>query len=246
MISHNKYMLKHTFGDLPMHKYYSQIGQDQYFIENIAKGKKNGVFLDIGANDGIHTSNTAALEFDHGWTGILVEANPSLAVKCQLNRPASTVLNYAVWNSDTTVQLEIPLNDLWITPATPFDDLPNPEGSVIEGHLLSRITGIERNRDCSSEHFSQQTETVPVEARTVTSILKQLNRLPCTIDYCSIDTEGAEFEALEGIDFGAVDIRFLTIEHGLRPGYKEQFAAYLAPYGFTVHRVNKWDIEFTK
>lgn len=222
-----------------MSKYYSQIGQDQYFIENIAKGKKNGVFLDIGANNGIHFSNTAALEFDHGWTGILVEANPDLAVKCQHNRPASTVLNYAVWNSDTTLQLEIPLSDL-----------SDAGGEVIEGHLLSRITGIEyldqRNSNYFQKHFSQQTNIVPVQARTVTSILKQLNRLPCIIDYCSIDTEGAEFEALEGIDFGVVDIRFLTIEHGTRHGYKEQFAAYLAPYGFTIHRVNKWDIEFTK
>lgn len=63
---------------------------------------------------------------------------------------------------------------------------------------------------------------------------------------CHNNTDGAEFEALLGIDFAAVDIGFLTIEHGFRPGYKEQFAQYLAPYGYSVHRVNKWDSEFTK
>ena len=33
--------------------YYSQIGQDQYYIENIAKKRRGGIFLDIGANDGV-------------------------------------------------------------------------------------------------------------------------------------------------------------------------------------------------
>ena len=34
-------------------KYYSQINQDEYYINNIISHKKNGRFLDIGAGDGI-------------------------------------------------------------------------------------------------------------------------------------------------------------------------------------------------
>jgi hypothetical protein len=55
-----------------MNKYYSQIGQDKYFIENISNKKREGFFLDIGAHDGILESNTAALELDYGWSGICV------------------------------------------------------------------------------------------------------------------------------------------------------------------------------
>ena len=45
--------------------YYSQIGQDKYYIEEIAKHRRGGVFLDIGANDGLFGSNTATLELDY-------------------------------------------------------------------------------------------------------------------------------------------------------------------------------------
>ncbi len=88
-------------------KYYSQIGQDQYYIENIINFKKNGIFIDIGANNGIHASNTATLEFDLGWTGVCIEANPNLIESLTKNRPNSKICNYAAWNKDTTLELEI-------------------------------------------------------------------------------------------------------------------------------------------
>ena len=62
----------------------------------------------------------------------------------------------------------------------------------------------------------------------------------------SLDTEGAEIEALESIDFNLVDIKFMTIEHGNREGYESIFENYLKRFGYRVHRINRWDIEFTK
>jgi hypothetical protein len=38
----------------------------------------------------------------------------------------------------------------------------------------------------------------------------------------------------------------MTIEHGNRKGYKNIFADYLKQFGYKVHRINEWDIEFTK
>ena len=73
--------------------YYSQIEQDKYYIENISKGKRNGIFLDIGANDGLFGSNTATLELEYGWSGLCIEANPTLIQSLQTNRPSSTVVN---------------------------------------------------------------------------------------------------------------------------------------------------------
>ena len=34
-------------------KFYSQFGQDKWLYENFFKNKKNGVFVEIGADDGI-------------------------------------------------------------------------------------------------------------------------------------------------------------------------------------------------
>jgi len=214
--------------------YYSQIGQDQYYIENIAKKKRNGTFLDIGANDGIFTSNTATLELEYGWTGLCIEANPYLIDQLKNNRPNSIVVNRAVWKEQTTVQFEIPLK---------FK-------KHIPGNVLSRITGIDeldsRNETYFKKQFAAETELVTVEANTVTNILDQTIKLPTVIDYMSLDTEGAEMEALESIDFDKIDIRFMTVEHGNRKGYKNMFEQYLKPFGYRIHRINEWDIEFER
>lgn len=52
-------------------KYYSQAGQDKWVHELIGD---RGVFVDVGAYDGIQTSNTYALE-QLGWKGVCIEAN---------------------------------------------------------------------------------------------------------------------------------------------------------------------------
>ena len=42
--------------------YNSQDYQDKYLEENIFKGYKNGVFIDVGAHDGISINNTLYFE----------------------------------------------------------------------------------------------------------------------------------------------------------------------------------------
>lgn len=215
--------------------YYSQIDQDKYYIENIVKFKKNGFFLDIGAHDGLYTSNTATLELEYGWQGICVEANPFLINSLKQNRPNSVIYNVAVWNSVKEIEFEIPNK-------TFKKNKP--------GNLLSRITNVpkldERNKNYFEKQFEEDTTIVKVQSNTITNIIAESVQLPIIIDYMSLDTEGAEIEALESIDFDQIDIRFMTIEHGNRPGYKDKFIEYLKPYGYNTHRINKWDIEFEK
>jgi FkbM family methyltransferase len=213
-----------------MSKYYSQIGQDQYFIENISKGKKNGLFLDIGANDGILDSNTAALELDYGWTGLCIEANPHLIGPLKTARPNSKVVNCAVWHSPGEIQLEVSGS--------------NKDG--VRGDLLSRVTNVVRKDDYFKEHFKEDSEIVTVKARTINDVVKEQYGFPCSFDYMSMDIEGAELQALKGIDFTQIEIKFMTIEHGGRAGYMEQIVKYLNDYGFKLHRVNQWDVELEK
>ena len=44
-------------------QYYSQSGQDRYLNEHLFKGKRQGIFIDVGAHDGIPYSNTYFLYF---------------------------------------------------------------------------------------------------------------------------------------------------------------------------------------
>ena len=57
----------------------SQVGQDWFLYVNFFRGKRNGVFLDIGANQPREWSNSFFFEQCLGWTGICVEANPAFA-----------------------------------------------------------------------------------------------------------------------------------------------------------------------
>lgn len=211
-------------------QYFSQIGQDRYYIEKIANFKKDGVFLDIGAHDGIKTSNTAALELFLGWKGVCVEANPELIETLKKNRPAAKVVHCAVWKEPGEVELEISDSN--------FDGT--------QGDLLTRISNLDRNDEYFKNHFQQSRRTVKVDAKTVTQVVKETLGLPCVVDYMSLDVEGAEMEALQSIDFSQIDVKFMTIEHGNRPGYIEQFKTYLEQFGYKIHRINSFDVEFSR
>ena len=76
--------------------YYSQAAQDVWVAKKF-EYKKNGYFLDVGAYDGIQISNTYFLEKELGWSGICIEANPSVFNSLALNRK-SLNLNVAVSN----------------------------------------------------------------------------------------------------------------------------------------------------
>ena len=52
--------------------YHGQALQDK-FVLNVLKGKKNGTFLELGANHPIDINNTYTLEKDFGWRGIMIE-----------------------------------------------------------------------------------------------------------------------------------------------------------------------------
>lgn len=68
-----------------MSAYHSQHGEDKFISEVLKPGI--GTFCEVGAYDGVLSSNTLHFE-ELGWTGILVEADPYLAAKCQENRKA--------------------------------------------------------------------------------------------------------------------------------------------------------------
>jgi len=74
--------------------FYSQAGQDKWVLDVTKNKKSKKFFVDIGAYDGINTSNTMALE-ESGWTGLCVEASPEVFISLAQNRPAATNLHMA-------------------------------------------------------------------------------------------------------------------------------------------------------
>merc|ERR1711970_280298 len=54
-----------------------QFGQVDQLLK-LFNNKENGFFIEAGAYDGEHISNTLYLETQLGWTGLLVEANTEI------------------------------------------------------------------------------------------------------------------------------------------------------------------------
>lgn len=112
-----------------------QIKLKEYF------DKKNGFFIELGANDGLFQSNTAYLEKEKGWSGILIEPSLSGYEKCKMNRPNSICLNYACVSSTFT------------------DDYI--QGDFGDNHPMSSVNGKRLNR----------TNLVSVKTNTLEKIL---------------------------------------------------------------------------
>jgi FMN phosphatase YigB (HAD superfamily) len=207
--------------------YYSQIGQDKYYIENISRGKRNGYFVDVGAHNGIDFSNTYKLEKDYGWNGLCIEVDDDMFELLRKNRTCKLAQECVYNKSGTVLTIEVPIAN------------PLSEGN-------SMITRIKDNPIHMTGFQNQFKET-----RNYTKISKTLNDIfiehsvPSFIDYMSIDIEGADYDALCGLDFSKYKIGFLTIEWGgNKTEYLDKIKLLMEKNNYIVHRINKWDVEF--
>ncbi len=77
------------------HKKYSQFFEELY-IRDFFKDKKNGYFVDIGANHYKNNSNTYYLEKHLNWQGIAVDPIASFAKGYKQHRPKTDYLSYFI------------------------------------------------------------------------------------------------------------------------------------------------------
>ena len=68
---------------------YSQFQEDSWILKHLPLPAK-GTFIEVGAYDGIASSNTYGFERE-GWTGICVEPDPEIAARCRNNRTCQVV-----------------------------------------------------------------------------------------------------------------------------------------------------------
>ena len=84
--------------------FYSQANQDKWVCE-VLDFKKRGYYVDIGAYDGIQTSNTYTLEKYLRWSGICIEANNIIFDSLVKNRNSKNI-NSAITNFNGTCHFE--------------------------------------------------------------------------------------------------------------------------------------------
>lgn len=163
---------------------------------------RDGVFVEAGGNDGFTQSNTYYLERALGWHGLLVEPIPELADRARDNRPGAKVVQAA---------------------------LTDPAGSGTEltmhyAGLLSIVAGARGGQEEDAQWIATSFVRGPadgydvtVPGRTLSEVIDEVGL--GEIDLLSLDLEGYEPTALQGLDLVRHGPRWLLVEaHGTDAG----------------------------
>lgn len=175
-------------------QYYSQSQQDKFVNDIIFANKENGVFLDIGAHDGISYSNSFFFEKYLNWSGVCVEPNPPVYKKLVANRKAACY-NVCIGNSNEVVKF---------MSISGYSEMLSGMLSDYDAKHIHRIESEIKEKGGSSE-------IIDIEMIDVNTILDKEKIQQ--IDYCSIDTEGSELKIIKGFDFSKLDIKVIGIEN---------------------------------
>jgi len=178
--------------------------------------KKGGFFIEAGSQDGERLSNSLYFEILHGWTGLLVEPHP-LFYRMGLMKSRKV----------TSVQTCLS---------------PSNRPSIYTFDLFSALrtsSSSEESREEKSDSGliqkdNERNTTVEMQCLPLHSLLLAMGNP--TVDYFSLDIEGAEFPVLQSIPWDKVDIRVLTVETHMAgllfPGTRSDIIAYMRRMGY--------------
>lgn len=174
-----------------------------------------GVFLEIGGNDGYSQSNTYHLERVCGWRGILIEPIPRLYKRCRRHRTNSKCFNTAC-----------------IAPGGPATI------EIEDSNLTSVVLGIQDTTD--EARRSGRGHVRSVRTSTLSRVIDQAGET--SIDFMSIDVEGAEFAVLAGLELERHCPGLLLIE----TDYPDRVASFLSPRMALLDTLSHHDYLFTR
>ena len=163
---------------------YSQ-QQEEGFILKSVEGISRGTFLDIGAWDGIHYSNTRAL-VEHGWSGVMVEAGLHAFIKLLENYSS----NDKVTLVHGAVGLGSGITEFWNCPTTFSTTLASNRDKFIHEGFSGRFF----------------VPILPLHSLVI--------NLCHSIDVLSIDTEGSSMDLFRAfLTMGLCRPRCICVEH---------------------------------
>ena len=166
------------------YNYYGQMGEDKHIHTKYFPSYRNGIFLELGALDGVKYSNTKFFEDSLNWTGVLIEPIPSEFEKLVKNRPKCSVYHAAI----------------------------SEKSGYIELYNHGAVSSVKDNTTIeffNGWHEGKNIEIINVPARRLDSILHdaKIKR----IDFWSLDVEGSELEVLSTMDW-SIPVYLICIE----------------------------------
>ena len=174
-------------------KYFSQELQDEW-IDQYLKQKTNGIFLEVGAVDGVSLSNTLFFERERNWTGLLIEPNRKFYENLVTVHRKSYTIN-------TCLSLDQKISIVNFLPAGMIGGLEKK----LEGPMMDRA---------NKGHPNVKREEVL--CIPLFSILEAIGMTH--IHLFSLDVEGAELDILKTIPFDKVKIDLFVIEYAVSSG----------------------------
>lgn len=193
---------------------YSQNKEEQiilsYFRDNV------GIFLDLGAYDGVQLSNTRALA-ERNWQGVMVEASPTVFEKLETNYdgfPLIELHNCCVsWKTD--------IMEFW-----------NNDNAVATLH----------EHEASRWGETQAFESIEVPCYEINEFLDKCKYN--TFDFISCDIEGEDLNVISRINFKKLQTRMLCVEYNGKDLHL--YNEILRPYNFRLIHRNAENLIFTR
>jgi FkbM family methyltransferase len=165
---------------------------EDVFLWDLFGRTLRGTFVEAGAVDGLFLSTTHFLEAV-GWTGLLVEPFPDMAERCRVNRPKSTTVTAAL-GSESKAEIAFHATG------------PDPEHAAL-------------SFASTNEEHRAHLDAKGIRPTAVTTTLSRLSdlldeHLPGhgTLDVLVLDVEGAELDAVRGIDHDRHRFRAVLVE----------------------------------
>ena len=171
-------------------KSHSQVQQDTVIHTMFPQ---SGYFVDLAANDWQKLSNTYSLERYGGWNGLCIEPN-SIYWEGYLNRRCTMVSAVISNSNDDLIQFAI--------------------GEGVFGGIIAPDMDNAKKR--AKEKFRIRNEVKKFYTVNISNIFEKF-AVPSTIQYISLDVEGAEERIVESFPFGMYTVLAFTIE---RPSKK--------------------------
>lgn len=187
-------------------------GQDVFIAESLLPHVSRGVFVEVGANDGVSLSNTCFFERELQWSGIAVEPLPRAYGQLINNRTCRSVQG-CVSDSDGEAQfLEI-----------------TGDCEMLSG-LVGKYDAQHRRRIRRNLRRHQgATRQITVPCFTLESLL--VRHGIDHVNYLSVDTEGGEIDILKSIDFAKYPIDVVSAENNY---FDAALASFMQDQGYAL------------
>lgn len=193
----------------------SEDGEDRCLLTKYFEGICDGTYLDLGAVDGVHHSNTYAMYKLLGWTGVNVEIDPTNFERLIVNRPNDIAnVNVAVCSESDGVHYA-----------------PSPDNIALGGIWeFSSEANREEKWPGVTEYHTIPTKCTPLQSVLDASVSAKGKKY--YFDFASIDIEGSEISALYGIDYDRISFGLILLEKNGNDDTNRQVHELLSSKGY--------------